>query len=141
MLARPEGATMSELIAATGGPQYNVLRRLKAKGRRVRKVREGTETRYWVETAVSSYEVEVNAKGQATIPKEVRSRVGLSGGSKVQLTVEDGRIVMRPCRTSIRDSLGAFHRKGRKAATMADIDAAIVAGAIEGALGKKRRAR
>ena len=46
MLSRPEGATMSELIAATGGPQYNLLKRLKATGRTVRETREARQTRY-----------------------------------------------------------------------------------------------
>lgn len=32
LLTSAEGATMDELIAATGGPQYNLLRRLEAQG-------------------------------------------------------------------------------------------------------------
>jgi hypothetical protein len=38
LLARPEGASMQEIIAATGRPQYNVLARLEGRGWRVRKV-------------------------------------------------------------------------------------------------------
>jgi sugar-specific transcriptional regulator TrmB len=47
LVTKPGGATMAELIAATGGPQYNVLKRLEARGYRVRKVKEGKETRYF----------------------------------------------------------------------------------------------
>ena len=32
MLTAQSGATMDEIIAATGGPQYNVLRKLEARG-------------------------------------------------------------------------------------------------------------
>jgi len=47
MMTRPDGATMDEIVAATGGPQYNVLRRLEGRGYRIRKVKEGRATRYF----------------------------------------------------------------------------------------------
>ena len=36
LLTRPGGATMREIIAATGGPQYNELKRLSARGYAIR---------------------------------------------------------------------------------------------------------
>jgi hypothetical protein len=51
LVTQPSGATMAEIIAATGGPQYNVLKRLVARGYRVSKVKEGKETRYFAEAA------------------------------------------------------------------------------------------
>ena len=49
LVTQPNGATMAEIVAATGGPQYNVLKRLEARGYRLRKVKEGKETRYFAE--------------------------------------------------------------------------------------------
>ena len=44
LLTRPNGATMTEIIGAAGGPQYNVLKKLEARGYRIRKIKEGNET-------------------------------------------------------------------------------------------------
>ena len=41
LLTQPGGATMAEIIAAAGGPQYNVLKKLEARGYRIRKIKEG----------------------------------------------------------------------------------------------------
>ena len=46
MMTRPDVATVDEIVAATGGPQYNVLRRLEGRGYRIRKVKEGRATRF-----------------------------------------------------------------------------------------------
>jgi hypothetical protein len=40
MLTQSAGATMTEIIAAVGGPQYNVLKKLEARGYSIRKVKE-----------------------------------------------------------------------------------------------------
>jgi hypothetical protein len=73
LVTQPQGATMAEIIAATGGPRYNVLKSLEARGYRLRKVKEGKETRYFAEPPASpSYEATVTGKGQITLPKEVR---------------------------------------------------------------------
>ena len=55
LLARPNGATMAEIIAATGGPQYNVLKKLEGRGYRIRKVKEGKETRYFAEPPAAPF--------------------------------------------------------------------------------------
>ena len=47
LFSRPEGATMAEVIAATGARQHNLLERLKARGFTVRSRKEGRTTRYW----------------------------------------------------------------------------------------------
>ncbi len=90
MLIRPEGATMGELIAATGGPQYNVLKRLEARGHAVRRVKEGRETRYFVTPPLRPVtEIAVSPKGQLTLPKELRERLGLTHGGTLRLAMED----------------------------------------------------
>ncbi len=37
----------------------------------------------------------VSEKGQVTIPKEIRSRLGIRAGDRVLFLVEDGRVVLR----------------------------------------------
>ncbi len=56
LMTRPSGATMDEMVAATGGPQYNILKKLEGRGYRIRKVKEGKATRYFATPpAKSSY--------------------------------------------------------------------------------------
>ena len=96
LLARPGGATMREIIEATGGPQYNKLKQLEARGFAVEKVREGRETRYFARPpAKPSYGATVTGKGQVTIPGEVRRRLGLRAGTKIRFVIEaDDRVVV-----------------------------------------------
>jgi antitoxin PrlF len=37
----------------------------------------------------------ITVKGQVTIPKHIRDALGLTPGSRVEFTVEDGRVVLR----------------------------------------------
>ena len=37
----------------------------------------------------------VTSKGQVTIPREIRQRLGIRKGSKVTFSLEDGRVEMR----------------------------------------------
>lgn len=41
----------------------------------------------------------ISSKGQVTIPIEVRHRLGLKEGDRVEFVFEDGRTVLRPART------------------------------------------
>ena len=40
----------------------------------------------------------ISSKGQITIPQEVRNRLGLSAGDRVEFVVEGERTVIRPLR-------------------------------------------
>ncbi len=40
----------------------------------------------------------ISSKGQVTIPMEVRQRLGLREGDRVEFVVEEGRTVLRPAR-------------------------------------------
>ena len=39
---------------------------------------------------------QISARGQVTLPAEVRSALGLSAGDPLVVTIEDGRIVLAP---------------------------------------------
>ena len=41
----------------------------------------------------------ISSKGQITVPVEVRHRLGLKQGDRVEFVYEDGRTVLRPART------------------------------------------
>jgi AbrB family looped-hinge helix DNA binding protein len=132
MLTRPEGATMDELIAATGGPQYNVLRRLAARGHSVRKVREDRVTRYFVKPpAEPARSVSVSSKGQLTLPRDIREQLGVKHGGEVRLSLaEDGRTYIAPANLSVTRLAGMFG-KPRQHLTLKQIKASIEEAAVE----------
>jgi antitoxin PrlF len=41
----------------------------------------------------------ITSKGQLTIPQEIRKRLGLETGDRVEFVVEGGRTVIRPARS------------------------------------------
>jgi antitoxin PrlF len=41
----------------------------------------------------------ISSKGQITIPQEVRKRLGLEPGDRVEFVIEEGRTVLRPARS------------------------------------------
>jgi antitoxin PrlF len=43
----------------------------------------------------------MSSKGQVTIPQEVRERLGLRAGDRVEFVKEDGRTVLRPMREQV----------------------------------------
>lgn len=133
MLTRAEGATMDEIIAATGGPQYNVLKRLEARGFAVRKVREGRGTRYFVKAPANpTYEFTVNDKGQVTLPKGLREEMRVYEGQKLEASVENGNLVVKKKTGSIRDLIGYLGPPPNgKHLTNKEIKEAIKEGAVE----------
>jgi antitoxin PrlF len=142
MYTRPEGATMREIIAATGGPHFNELKRLAARGHTVRKVKEGNETRYFVAAPDSaSFEATVTSKGQITLPKEIRERLNLLSGHRVRFSIESGeRVVITPIGRRLSDLAGMLG-KPRRSATLEEMDEAIRQAAVKRylrAVGKKR---
>ena len=131
MLARPEGATMAELIAATGGPQYNLLKRLKATGRTIRETREGRQTRYRLVSEQPNRLLGVSGKGQITLPKEWRDRLGVEATGAVVASLGEDEIVLRRKTRSIHDLVGILHRPGMRAATVEEMDEAIARAVTE----------
>src|SRR5271156_3715228 len=133
LMTRPQGATMDEIMAETGGSfQYNAKRRLEARGYTIRTRREGRSMRYWAQSPRSrDFEVPVTQNGQLTIPKEIRDRLGLSKGGNVRLTLEDDkRVVLSPKRVKLADLAGMLGKPPRSL-TLEEMDQVIAQAAIE----------
>ena len=126
LFSRPEGATMAEVVTATGGRQHNLLERLKARGYTVRSRKEGRTTRYWAtRLGPPSYEATVTSKGQVTIPKEVRDRLGLRESDTLQFEIEDGRVILKRKSGGLDDLFGILHRPGMRPRTIGEMDEGI----------------
>lgn len=131
LVTQPSGATMVEIIAATGGPQYNVLKKLEGRGYRIWKVKEGRATRYFAEAPpVPSYEATVTSKGQVTLPKEVRERLRVREGDKVQFAVEDEDRIVVTRGGRLSDLFGILG-KPRRSATLEEMDRAVRQAAVQ----------
>ncbi|MGH6870980.1 MAG: AbrB/MazE/SpoVT family DNA-binding domain-containing protein [Rhizomicrobium sp.] len=114
---------MDEIVAATGGFQYNVLRRLEQRGYLVRKVREGRVTRYWaMPPAVRSYKLKVGTNGQTTLPREIRDRLGVRSGGELEATLEDGKVVIGRGSIGLERLIGILHRPEMRAKTIDEMD-------------------
>ena len=87
----------------------------------------------WKEAAIS-------AKGQITLPKEIREALDLAGGDVVVLDVDNGRIVMTPKNLSFRDLAGFLGDPPKGAATLEEIDETISKEASDAALGTVKKA-
>jgi len=142
MLTAASGATMDEIIAATGGAQYNLLRRLEAKGYKIRKTKEGRATRYRAIAPVPGYELKVSDKGQVTLPKELREKTGVHPGRKVRVTVENGKVVISSKTGSIRDLFGILGKPpSGKHLKIGQMDKVIAQAAVDrylGAIGRRK---
>ena len=68
----------------------------------------------------------VTSKGQTTIPKEVRDRLGLEQGTRIEWSVEDGKATIRPRKVRAIDLAGILHRPGMKRLSVEEIDEAIM---------------
>ena len=71
----------------------------------------------------------LTTKGQLTLPKEVRSALGVGPGDRVEFVrMEDGNYAVMPATQSVKMLKGLIP-KPRKPVTLADMDAAIARGA------------
>jgi antitoxin PrlF len=68
----------------------------------------------------------VTSKGQITIPKDVRERLGLAAGDRVVFVVQSDRdVVLKPAKTDVRELHGMLYRKGRRAHSVEEMDEGI----------------
>jgi antitoxin PrlF len=71
----------------------------------------------------------VTTKGQATIPKAIREHLGIKYGDRVKFFIHpDGSVVLLPKRPAA--ALRGIIKAARNAVAIADMDEAIVAGAV-----------
>jgi len=74
----------------------------------------------------------ITSKGQVTIPKDIRDILKIGPGDQIDFVVSDeGEIYISPRTHDVRTLKGLFHKKGRKAATLEEIENAIKKGASE----------
>ncbi len=68
----------------------------------------------------------LTSKGQITIPKEVRVRLGLRTGDRLAFEVQgESEAVVRPLSASVDEVFGMLRRPGRKPLTLKEMDAAV----------------
>lgn len=68
----------------------------------------------------------ITSKGQITIPKDVRDKLGLESGDQVNFIIlEDGRVLMQPATVRVMELKGILHKKGRRPVTVEEMNAAI----------------
>ena len=77
-------------------------------------------------------ESKVTAKGQTTLPKGVRSALGLEAGDTVRYIVKDGCVQILKAQ-HVSKLAGMLHRPGQARVSLEEMDKAIVAAAIENA--------
>jgi antitoxin PrlF len=68
----------------------------------------------------------LTSKGQITIPKQVRERLNLRAGDRVEFTMEgEDRVLLRPARGSVLDLEGSLHRPGSAAVALDELERVI----------------
>jgi AbrB family looped-hinge helix DNA binding protein len=68
----------------------------------------------------------ITAKGQTTIPKEIRDYLHLQAGDKIDFVVEEsGKVVVEPATLDVAELEGILHRPGMKALSSEDMKKAL----------------
>lgn len=64
----------------------------------------------------------LTSKGQVTVPREIRDRLGLGPGDKMSFTLlSDGTVVMRPKTRRLADLAGSLTRPGQPRVAVEDM--------------------
>ena len=65
----------------------------------------------------------MTSKGQVTVPREIRDRLGLKSGDKMAFTMlSDGTVVMRPKTRRLADLAGSLTRPGQPKVAIEDMN-------------------
>ncbi len=65
----------------------------------------------------------MTTKGQVTVPREIRDRLGLKSGDKMSFTMlSDGTVVMRPKTRRLADLAGSLTRPGQPKVAIEDMN-------------------
>jgi antitoxin PrlF len=67
----------------------------------------------------------LTTKGQITVPREVRRRLNLRPGDRLDFRIApDGRVSVEPAQRRVRELFGILHRPGRKPVAVEDMNRA-----------------
>ncbi len=72
------------------------------------------------------WEMTISAKGQVTIPKDMRELLGLRPGDQLICSMIDGQIVMTPKNVDFNDLAGFLGRAPNGPATLEGIDQSVL---------------
>ena len=72
----------------------------------------------------------VTVKGQTTLPKDVRTALGLTSGDRVRYVILEGEVRIMKA-GSVKDLKGMLARPDRKSVSLEAMDEAIAAAAID----------
>ena len=72
----------------------------------------------------------VTAKGQTTLPREVRAALGLAAGDRVRYVILDGEVRIVKAH-SVRDLRGLLARPDQRVVSLEEMEEAIAGGAAE----------
>ena len=68
-------------------------------------------------------EATMTVKGQVTVPREIRNRLGLKSGDKLAFTMlSDGTVVVRPKTRRLTDLVGSLARPGQPLVPVEEMD-------------------
>jgi AbrB family looped-hinge helix DNA binding protein len=72
----------------------------------------------------------ITSKGQITIPAQVRAKMGVDSGDRIEFVeVRKGEFNIVAATRSVRELSGMLYRKGRKPVSIEEMNAAIAKGA------------
>jgi antitoxin PrlF len=64
----------------------------------------------------------LTSKGQVTVPREIRERMGLKPGDKITFSLlSDGTLIVRPKVRRVTDLAGLLHKPGRAPVLLEDM--------------------
>ena len=68
----------------------------------------------------------LTSKGQTTIPLEVRRKLGLKPGDKIDFVIEDnGRVSLRPATSDVAELKGLLKRSGQRRLSVDEMNEAV----------------
>jgi antitoxin PrlF len=83
---------------------------------------------------MKSWDVTLSAKGQVTLPKDLREELNLKPGDQLLFSIIDGQVVVTPKNVDFNDLAGLLGKAPNGPATIEEIDAAVAQAAGANAL-------